>query len=91
MSVIRFPGPTYLKAISSTLKSSLDGVALAVDYVMAAERQIWRVIANTAEYDAKVYELALMIAVGNIEDAIAKLTVLRMTVQNAIDTVRKST
>jgi hypothetical protein len=75
-NVVKFP-----VAIRLNLKALSDSVQVdaprGIDYAMAAERQVWRILSSGQDNSDKSYQLALMMAKGNVEDAIRHLEAMR--------------
>lgn len=57
----------------------------AIDYTSSTERQVWRVLASDSNnYDRKSYELALMMAISNLEDGMRLLDAVKTRINHVM-------
>lgn len=79
-NLVKFP----LKGKVRLLKGAVEVyLPRAVDYVLSAERQMWRILAAGPSDDSE-YLLALMVASGNIDDGIQHLTEMKRQIDELI-------
>ena len=86
-NVLKFPSDATDRS-SVIMRAAVSDAPRAVDLVLSAERQVWRLLSNPGSDNSKTYELALMVAGGNIEDAIEWLRSMSVRIELALSELR---
>lgn len=85
--VVKFP--SMLPMVINPLKDLVTcDTPRAIDYALAAERQLSRIISHGTYSNSREYELALMVALGNLDSSIMVLERIKKQAETVLEEVR---